>query len=466
VTNGEAGSPGRRDPSLWIPGTELPDRIAALCGLDVCFQRLLHHVIMRLKRNPLNFRPKFPEPLWCAGLGILDGPVSIDWQNWAVEILVQDWIALGEGWEDGVDWREAAKQLGIDAIDANDLLAVHGKTFPIEIFDEAIKKAVAEVWPRLARELGAAPPTWSHEPVATPTKLVPTGLLTLIQAIDYLIDAEVPGLREKISNERREISALPSPVSRAPAPIRPIGRGGGWRPERSTHAKATAQTARDQLRARLEDDLREDLATLATVRERAIARLGQAFCDAVVQAWLLTETTGEKTPIPPTRWSTREAVAAFQSGSYTLITAVSILSGTVVVLAADLDRSLASDGTPKQPKAHEQEAPAPTPESEPVPSQPTDPEFIDLRSEPPKLPRYTINGPFPRAGKEQVDECIKKIAKLDGGRTNRRTIRDWGRHWLRTAKHVDIDMTYLEKRFNDPEHEDRRRPVGNPRNAG
>jgi hypothetical protein len=114
--------------------------------------------------------------------------------------------------------------------------------------------------------------------------------------------------------------------------------------------------------------------------------------------------------------------------------------------------------------AGEVTAPAPTPT--PKPSPPADLELIDLRSEPPKLPRYTINGPYPRAGKEQVDECIKKIAKLDGGRTNRRTIRDWGRHWLRTARYVDIDMTYLEKRFNDPEHEERRRPVGNPRNAG
>jgi hypothetical protein len=336
-------------------------------------------------------------------------------------------------------------------------------------FVQAVRQAVEQT-----RSAPTATPTEQASSrqktgLTTPTKLfVPTGLLTLIQAVDYLIDAEAPGLREKISNEIRGISALPSPVSRAPAPIRPIGRGDGWRSERSTHAKATAQAtaqaARDQLRARLEDDLREDLATLATVREHAIARLGQAFCDAVVQAWLLTETTGERIQIPPTRWSTKDGVAAFQSGSYQLVTGIT--KGTVVVLAADLDGWLASEGTPKQPKAHEQEAPAPTPESEPVPSQPTDPEFIDLRSEPPKLPRYTINGPFPRAGKEQVDECIKKIAKLDGGRTNRRTIRDWGRHWLRTAKHVDIDMTYLENRFNDPEHEDCRRPVGNPRNAG
>jgi hypothetical protein len=170
VTGGEAASLCRRDTLLWKLGTELSDRIADLCGLNACPRRLLHHVCARLKRNPLNFRPKFPEPLWSDGLKVLDGPISIDWQNWTVEILVQDWIALGEGWEDGAGWREAAKQLGIDAIDANDLLAVHGKTFPIEIFDEAIKKAVAEVRPRLARDLGAAPPAWPHEPVATATE--------------------------------------------------------------------------------------------------------------------------------------------------------------------------------------------------------------------------------------------------------------------------------------------------------
>jgi hypothetical protein len=134
VTGGEAGSPGRRDPSLWILGTKLPDRIAELCGLDACPQRVLRLVFVRLKRNPRNFRPKFPEHLWSDGLKVLDGPVSIDWQNWTVEIRVQDWIALGDGWEgreDGTGWREGADQLGIDAIDADDLLAVHGKTFPV-----------------------------------------------------------------------------------------------------------------------------------------------------------------------------------------------------------------------------------------------------------------------------------------------------------------------------------------------
>jgi hypothetical protein len=111
-------------------------------------------------------------------------------------------------------------------------------------------------------------------------------------------------------------------------------------------AEAVAQMeARDQLRAQLEKELRKDKAIWAMERERAIVRLGQAFCDAAVPTWLLMEITGERTPIPAERWSTREAVAAFQSGSYTLITAVSILKGIVVVLASDLDRWLASKGT-------------------------------------------------------------------------------------------------------------------------
>jgi hypothetical protein len=185
-----------------------------------------------------------------------------------------------------------------------------------------------------------------------------TGWLTLIQAIDYLIDKRQPDLRVKISRERLELDALAPRISRAPPPISPVGRGGGRSgpPERSApiDAKVTAEMeARNQLRARLEEDLRNNLwkdqATWATERERAIARLGQALCDAAFSAWLLMETTGERTPIPAPRWSTREGMAAFQSGSYTLITAVSIIKGTVVVLAADLDRWLAAKDAPRAP---------------------------------------------------------------------------------------------------------------------
>jgi hypothetical protein len=183
VTGGEAGSLGRQDPSLWKLGTELPDRIAELCGLDACPQHVLRHVFVRLKRNPS--------------------------KNWTVEILVQDWIALGdgwEGWEDGAGWREAAKQLGIDAFDADDLLAVHGKTFPIEIFDEAIKEAVAEVWPRLARKFGTAPPTSPHEAVATPAEQAGNRQETLepSRALPAASDDQVHTCIEALHKERKE----------------------------------------------------------------------------------------------------------------------------------------------------------------------------------------------------------------------------------------------------------------------
>jgi hypothetical protein len=181
-----------------------------------------------------------------------------------------------------------------------------------------------------------------------PKPFVPTGLLTLAQAIDRLIDTQVPDLRVKILSESLELHALPPQVSRAPAPISLLGQRGVRRtPERSTptDARAIAQMeAREQLRARLQEKLRKDQAIWAMERERAIARLGQAFCDAVVPTWLLMETTGENKLIPAARWSTKEGVAAFQSGNYTLITAVGIITGTVVVLAADLDRWLASKG--------------------------------------------------------------------------------------------------------------------------
>jgi hypothetical protein len=100
---------------------------------------------------------------------------------------------------------------------------------------------------------------------------------------------------------------------------------------------------------------------------------------------------------------------------------------------------------------------------------PTDPEFIDLRKEPPRLPRYRSKdrgGPLRLATLEEMDDCIGNIAELDGGQTNRSKIRDWGRHWLRTFKSADTTQDVLVARFNDPEHDGRRRPGGNPRNAG
>jgi hypothetical protein len=95
-------------------------------------------------------------------------------------------------------------------------------------------------------------------------------------------------------------------------------------------------------------------------------------------------------------------------------------------------------------------------------------EFIDLSSEPPHLPRYSVNGPFGQATLGDMDDCIKKIAELDGGRTNRDTMRKWGRYWLRTVRNVDTTQDALVRRFSEPEHDIRRRPDGgdHPRNAG
>jgi hypothetical protein len=112
-----------------------------------------------------------------------------------------------------------------------------------------------------------------------------------------------------------------------------------------------ALESQEKFRAQLTEDLRKLEATWATERERAIARLGQAFCDVAVQAWLLSEITGERIPVPAERWSTKEGAAALRSGGYTLITAMSIIKGTVVVLAADLDRWLASGAASQMPSA-------------------------------------------------------------------------------------------------------------------
>jgi hypothetical protein len=88
---------------------------------------------------------------------------------------------------------------------------------------------------------------------------------------------------------------------------------------------------------------------------------------------------------------------------------------------------------------------------------------IDLRSEPPHLPRYFHSGPHRKATQDEIDECLNALARLDGGQTNRDVVRDWGRHWLRDHKQADITAAILVDRFNDPTHEAIRRPRGNPR---
>ncbi len=156
MTTGESGSPGRRAPSLWTLGTELSNRIAELCGLDACPPHLLHLAIGRLKRSSRNFRPKFPGPSWSAGLEIpnppwpdglegMGGPIVINWQRLVGKILVEDWL---DGDRDWTGWRKAAELLGmVDILDEDELRAVHGKTFSIEILDDAITNVVAELGP-------------------------------------------------------------------------------------------------------------------------------------------------------------------------------------------------------------------------------------------------------------------------------------------------------------------------------
>ena len=142
----------------------------------------------------------------------------------------------------------------------------------------------------------------------------------------------------------------------------------------------------------------------------------------VLEAWQNTVSDGEQPHPPPVVFSETTSTSLNES----------------------LQANPTSKGEPISEQVGEQEAATPTPKPDPVPSPSTDLEFIDLKSELPRLPRYTIKGPLPKATEEQVDECIKKIAELDGGKTNRRMIRDWGRHWLRTARHVDTNKMFLE----------------------
>jgi hypothetical protein len=101
-----------------------------------------------------------------------------------------------------------------------------------------------------------------------------------------------------------------------------------------------------------------------------------------------------------------------------------------------------------------------------APPQSPDPEWIDLKSEPPPLPRFSgktlAKAELHQARTDEINSCIKKIAELDGGRTNRPTIRKWGRYWLRKCRQADTTKDVLELRFKASEHEKRRRPEGNP----
>jgi hypothetical protein len=218
-------------------------------------------------------------------------------------------------------------------------------------------------------------------------QFVPTGLLTLNQAIERLIEMQAPGLSQKVARESLEFQQLEktyAPVSRAPPPIRPITDRRG--PDKSSqHRESTTQPflqldeGRSQSRACLLE-LRKDQATLAERHAQVVVQLGQALCDAELPAWMLSESTGERIPIPAVRWSTKEGAAALRSGIYTLIKLLQVETsaarparemgryqrawldameragvpmlphhaitstntGTVVIMAADLDRWIAS----------------------------------------------------------------------------------------------------------------------------
>ena len=254
------------------------------------------------------------------------------------------------------------------------------------------------------------------------------------------------------------------------------------------HPKTTSEQSEQPAGNFGEEDLARlrELCRIETEQHRfeseAAMELRSALAEGDLTADVLTD-AGAWVPLDRSHWLGKDGLTTVRRSRLRVQvpgTQTPLVDGTVIIKEDHLMSWIRfislTDGEQPHPRpvgfseaaeqVGEQEAATPTPKPDPVPSPSTDLEFIDLKSELPRLPRYTIKGSFPRATEEQVDECIKKIAELHGGKTNRRTIRDWGRHWLRTVRHVDIDITYLEKRFSDPEHEERRRPGGNPRNAG
>jgi hypothetical protein len=95
-----------------------------------------------------------------------------------------------------------------------------------------------------------------------------------------------------------------------------------------------------------------------------------------------------------------------------------------------------------------------------------DPEWIDLTGEPPSLLRFSAKAlaaaKLHVARTDEIDACIQKLAELDGGQTDRPTIRRWGRYWLRQYRQADTLQDTVVKRFEELVHEQRRRPEGNP----
>jgi hypothetical protein len=119
-------------------------------------------------------------------------------------------------------------------------------------------------------------------------QFIPTGRLTLEQAIDRLMEVQAPGLSQQIARKRREIQQLEAthpPSPKLPEPIRSItDRGARGTPEsvetfaQQAQLRADQKKAYDTFRARLKllrEELRKDQATWAAERERAIVRLQQ-----------------------------------------------------------------------------------------------------------------------------------------------------------------------------------------------
>lgn len=98
-------------------------------------------------------------------------------------------------------------------------------------------------------------------------------------------------------------------------------------------------------------------------------------------------------------------------------------------------------------------------------------DYIDLNAKPPALKPFKVSSlakeGLHQANVAELDACLRTIAFLDGGRTNRQRIRDWGRPWLRARRKADVPKGSLIGLFyGDAAYEALRRPDGNPKLAG
>ena len=184
-------------------------------------------------------------------------------------------------------------------------------------------------------------------PRPTRPPVLPTGLVLLSQAVDYLVDRKIPGLRERVALDSIELALLQATLpSKAPLPPSHLPS-----PGQNRLLGPVLQAVQPMLA------LQADRTLLLHEVASAQKELAQNLCDGVYPSWVLWE--GHLLDNPRLYWTKSESDSAFVTDEVKLLTAHGEIRGWGVLRLADLNPQAVQEApsalAEKQPA--EEEAP-------------------------------------------------------------------------------------------------------------